>query len=54
MGLDRGPADPSNIDPMNLEALGALELADQDGVKHRLAGFWEDQLVVLVFLRHFG
>jgi hypothetical protein len=39
---------------MDVKALGAVELPDADGQEHRLGGFWEDQLTILVFLRHFG
>jgi hypothetical protein len=39
---------------MDLEALGAAELHDVDGVARRLGAYWEDRPVVLVFLRHFG
>jgi len=39
---------------VDLPALGALELADATGARHRLGDLWRDRPVVLVFLRHFG
>src|SRR3954462_3428345 len=39
---------------MDLPALSALSLPDQDGTQHHLGDLWADQPVVLVFLRHFG
>jgi hypothetical protein len=39
---------------MDLAALGALSLPDATGTKYRLGELWEDETVVLVFLRHFG
>ena len=39
---------------MDLAALSALSLPDQDGTPHRLGDLWSDKPVVLVFLRHFG
>jgi hypothetical protein len=39
---------------MNLAELADLQLADVDGVQHRLGGYWEDRRAVVVFLRHFG
>ena len=34
--------------------LASLELPDPDGNDVRLADFWRDRTIVLVFLRHFG
>jgi hypothetical protein len=39
---------------MDLAALGALSLSDSSGTKYELSRLWEDETVVLVFLRHFG
>jgi peroxiredoxin len=39
---------------MDLAALSALSLPDQEGTKHHLGDLWADRPVVLVFLRHFG
>jgi peroxiredoxin len=39
---------------MDLDALSALSLPDQEGTPHRLGDLWQDQPVVVVFLRHFG
>jgi hypothetical protein len=39
---------------LDLEALGAVQLADPTGSPHRLADTWRDQPTILVFLRHFG
>src|SRR6187399_2097370 len=39
---------------MDLAALSALSLPDQEGTRHHLGDLWADQPVVLVFLRHFG
>jgi hypothetical protein len=39
---------------MDLRALSELTLPGADGLEHRLGDYWADQLVVLVFLRHFG
>ena len=39
---------------MDLAALSALSLPDQDGTPHRLGDLWSERPVVLVFLRHFG
>ncbi len=36
------------------EELGAVELSDPEGRPVRLGPFWEQQPVVLVFVRHFG
>ena len=34
--------------------LAGIELSDWQGTPRKLADFWIDQPVVLVFLRHFG
>jgi len=34
--------------------LSGIELTDWTGESVRLGSLWEDQLVVLVFIRHFG
>jgi peroxiredoxin len=39
---------------MDLAALSDTSLSDATGTKHRLGDLWDDQPVVLVFLRHFG
>jgi hypothetical protein len=39
---------------MDLVALGALSLPDATGTKYELGRLWEDETIVLVFLRHFG
>ena len=39
---------------MDLAALDALSLPDSTGTKYELGRLWEDETVVLVFLRHFG
>ena len=39
---------------MDIAALGALSLPDATGTKYELGRIWDDQTVVLVFLRHFG
>jgi peroxiredoxin len=39
---------------MDLSALSALSLPDQDGTQHRLGDLWAERPVVVVFLRHFG
>ncbi len=39
---------------MDLAALSALSLVDATGAKYELGQLWEDEIVVLVFLRHFG
>ena len=39
---------------MDLAALSALSLPDQDDRLHHLGDLWADRPVVLVFLRHFG
>jgi len=39
---------------MDLAALSAISLPDQEGTPHRLGDLWSDKPVVLVFLRHFG
>ena len=39
---------------MDIAALGALSLPDATGTKYELGRLWEDETVVLVFLRHFG
>src|SRR5689334_14074012 len=39
---------------MDLKALSAISLPDQNGVEHRLGDLWADKPVVVVFLRHFG
>jgi len=39
---------------MDLAALSACSLPDQNGERHRLGDLWADRPVVLVFLRHFG
>ncbi len=37
-----------------VQRLNGVELRDPDGRKVRLGSLWEDETVVLVFLRHFG
>jgi hypothetical protein len=39
---------------MDLTALATVELPDATGTKHPLGDLWQEQPVVLVFLRHFG
>jgi len=39
---------------MDVHALASVELADDDGARHRLGDLWRERPVVLVFLRHFG
>lgn len=39
---------------MDLKTLKFLIRPDAEGVERRIGKFWEDQAVVLVFLRHFG
>ncbi|HUV09648.1 MAG TPA: hypothetical protein VMX12_01640 [Acidimicrobiia bacterium] len=39
---------------LDLQALGAVELADPEGSTHRMADVWRDQPTIVVFLRHFG
>jgi hypothetical protein len=39
---------------MDLPALAEISLADNAGNPHRLRDLWQDQPIVLVFLRHFG
>ena len=39
---------------MDLAALSALSLPDQNGTQHHLGDLWSERPVVLVFLRHFG
>jgi hypothetical protein len=39
---------------MNLAGLADLQLADVEGVQHRLGDYWQDRRVIVVFLRHFG
>jgi peroxiredoxin len=39
---------------MDLPALAAISLPDQEGTLHHLGDLWADRPVVLVFLRHFG
>ena len=40
---------------MRLETrLSSIELSDWTGEPARLGSFWEDQPIVLVFIRHFG
>jgi hypothetical protein len=34
--------------------LSDIELSDWTGSSFRLGSFWEDQPIVLVFIRHFG
>jgi hypothetical protein len=34
--------------------LSGIELSDWTGAPVRLGSFWEDQPIVLVFIRHFG
>jgi len=34
--------------------LAGIELSDWEGVPTRLGSFWEEQPIVLVFIRHFG
>jgi hypothetical protein len=34
--------------------LSGIELSDWTGAQVRLGAFWEDQPIVLVFIRHFG
>jgi len=39
---------------VNLAQLESVELLGVDGETHRLGDSWEDQRIILVFLRHFG
>jgi peroxiredoxin len=39
---------------MDVAQLSNVKLADASGEKHRLGDYWNEQPVVLVFLRHFG
>jgi hypothetical protein len=39
---------------MDLAALSDVELADSNGISHRLGDIWDKTPTVLVFLRHFG
>jgi hypothetical protein len=39
---------------LDLAALEAITLQDSQGVQHRLGDSWQDERIVLVFLRHFG
>lgn len=39
---------------MDLAALAEIELAEPDGVTHRIGDLLEDRTTLLVFLRHFG
>jgi len=34
--------------------LAGIQLSDWTGTERRLGGFWNDQPIVLVFIRHFG
>ena len=38
----------------DLLVLAETSLVDQSGASHRLGALWQDQPIVLVFLRHFG
>jgi hypothetical protein len=40
--------------PSRADALGEIELPDQDGARHRLADYWRDAPAALVWLRHYG
>jgi len=39
---------------MDLATLAACRLPDSEGAVHRLGDLWQDRVVVLAFLRHFG
>ena len=39
---------------VDLLVLAETSLVDQSGASHRLGALWQDQPIVLVFLRHFG
>ena len=39
---------------VDLLVLAETSLVDQSGASHRLGDLWQDQPIVLVFLRHFG
>jgi peroxiredoxin len=39
---------------MDATKLANVKLADGTGARHRLGDYWQEQPVVLVFLRHFG
>ena len=39
---------------VDLLLLAETSLVDQSGASHRLGDLWQDQPIVLVFLRHFG
>ena len=39
---------------VDLFALAETSLVDQSGASHRLGDLWQEQPIVLVFLRHFG
>ena len=39
---------------MDLAALDSITLQDSTGAEHRLGDSWQDERIVLVFLRHFG
>lgn len=39
---------------MDTAQLGELLLPDPAGVAHRVGGYWQEQRLLLVFLRHFG
>jgi hypothetical protein len=39
---------------VDLATLTDVTLVDASGAHHRLGDLWENQPVVLVFLRHFG
>ncbi len=41
--------------PMTLsEKLADIEVLDPEGATHRLGDAWQEQPVVLLFIRHFG
>jgi hypothetical protein len=40
--------------PSRADVLGGIELPDQDGIRHRLADYWQAAPAVLVWLRHYG
>jgi hypothetical protein len=40
--------------PTRADGLADIELRDQDGVEHRLGGYWKEAPAVLVWLRHYG
>ena len=40
--------------PANAAAIADIELLDTDGERVRLGSLWEDEPVLLVWLRHYG